>query len=149
MIFAKTPSLTCVNILYSKTNINMNVCCQNTQSYICTYPIQQQKHKYLSSTAPSIKPSKYPITLLFHVSIGSTYTAPSIVSITLPSHKPVSYPTFLPSSNPTTNQIQVPNKKPSELQSIVPSLEHYDNKSFITSNVTFFQGILVQHLHFL
>ena len=104
---------------------------------MCTYPIQQQKHKHLPSTAPSIKPSKDPITLLSHVQIGIPYKAPSFVPITLPPQKPSSDPTCVPGSNPTTNQSQVPIKKPLEFQYIVPSLELYDNNNFIISNVTF------------
>ena len=114
---------------------------------MCTYPIQQHKHKNLPYTAPWMKPSKDPITLPSHVQIGIPYTAPSIVSITLPSQKPSSDPTFFPSWNPTTNQIQAPSKKTSEFQFIVPSLEHHDNTSYITSHVNFCQRILVQHLH--
>ena len=143
-------SHTCVHTVHNNTNMNTIACFQNYWSYICTYPIQQQKHKYLSSTAPSIKPSKYPITLLFHVSIGSTYTAPSIVPITPPPHKPSSDPTYVPSWNPTTNQIKAPSTKTSGFQILVPSLEHHEkNTSYITSHVTFCQGILVQHLHLL
>ena len=119
-------SLTCVCTLYNSTNIITHTCCHNSQSYMCTYPIQQQKHKHLPSSAASMKPFKDHITLLSHVPIGIPYTAPSIVPITLPSQKPISDPTFVPSSNPTTHQSQVPRKKTSEFQYIVSSLEHYD-----------------------
>ena len=69
-----------------------------------------------------MNPSKDPITLLSHVTIGSSYTEPSIVPITLPTQKHSSYPTCVPGSNPTTNQSQVTSKKTSEYQYIVPSL---------------------------
>ena len=60
--------------------------------------------------ALSMNPSKYPITLFSHVQIGSPYTAPSIVPITLPYQKHSSYPTCVPDSNPTTNLREVPRK---------------------------------------
>ena len=39
-------SLTCEHTLYKNTKINTNACCQNTQYYMCTYPLQQHKHKH-------------------------------------------------------------------------------------------------------
>ena len=42
---AKIISLTCVNNLYNNPNINTKACCQNSQSYMCTYPLQKHKHK--------------------------------------------------------------------------------------------------------
>ena len=112
MIVYKKTSLTCVHTVYTNQNINRKACYKNFQPYMCTYPLQQQKHKHLPSTAPSMKPFKYPITLLPYVQIGSPYTAPSFVPINLPSQKHSSYPTSVPGSNPTTNQGQVPRKKP-------------------------------------
>ena len=76
---------------------------------MCTYPIKKQKHKHLPSTSPSMKPSKYPITILPHFQIGSLYIAPSFVPITIPSQK---HSSCVPGSNPTTHKNQVPRKKP-------------------------------------
>ena len=42
-------SITCVHTLYNNTNINTNTCCQNYQSYMYTYPLQQQKRKHKES----------------------------------------------------------------------------------------------------
>ena len=39
-------SLTCVHTLYNNTNINTKAHCQTLQSYMCAYPLQQQKHKH-------------------------------------------------------------------------------------------------------
>ena len=94
-----------------------------------------------------MKPLKDHMNLLSHVPILSPYTAPIIFPMTLAYQKPSSDPTFFSSSNPTTHQIQLPIKKISELQSIVPSLEHYDNTSYKPLHVTLYQGILVHHLH--
>ena len=43
---AKIPSRTCLHNLYTKNIINTKARCKNTQSYMCTYPIQQQKQKH-------------------------------------------------------------------------------------------------------
>ena len=104
---------------------------------MCTYPIQQQKAKKFILHSPTNEAFQRTYHPFATCPIGSTYTALIIVPITLPSHKPTSYPTCVPGSNLTTNQSQVPNKKPSEFQSIVPSLEHYDNNSFIISHINF------------
>ena len=42
---AKIPSITFYHILYNNTRINTEVCYQNSQSYMYTYPLQQYKHK--------------------------------------------------------------------------------------------------------
>ena len=39
-------SLTYVHILYKSTNINTKYCCQNTQSYMRTYPLLQHEYKH-------------------------------------------------------------------------------------------------------
>ena len=40
------PSITCVHALYNNTIINTKTCCQNIQSCMCIYLIQQPKHKH-------------------------------------------------------------------------------------------------------
>ena len=61
----KIPSLTCVNILYNNTNINTNFRRQNSQYYMCKYPIQQHKHKHKGS---------FPAFAVSHMYITSTIT---------------------------------------------------------------------------
>ena len=39
-------SVTCILTLYKNTNINTKACFQNSQSYMCTYPLQKHKHKH-------------------------------------------------------------------------------------------------------
>ena len=42
----RKPSLTYLHNLYNNTNINTKACCQNTNYYICTQSLLQQKHKH-------------------------------------------------------------------------------------------------------
>ena len=44
-LVARIPSLTWVHNLYKNSNINTKDGCQNSQSYMCTYTLQQHKHK--------------------------------------------------------------------------------------------------------
>ena len=48
-LVSKIPSLTCFHTLYNNTNINTKARCKNAQSYMCTYPLQQKKHKHKGS----------------------------------------------------------------------------------------------------
>ena len=45
MLVSKMPSLTCVHTLYNISTIRTKACCQNTQSYMFTYPLLQHIHK--------------------------------------------------------------------------------------------------------
>ena len=50
-LVSKLTSLTCVNTLYNNTNTNTEACCQNEESYLSTYPLQQNndgKHGIVS-----------------------------------------------------------------------------------------------------
>ena len=48
-LVAKIPRLPCAHTLHNNTNINIKARFQNSQSYMCTYPLQKQKHKHKSS----------------------------------------------------------------------------------------------------
>ena len=48
-LFIKITSLTFVHTIYNNTDINTNFLCKNHQSYICTYPLKQHKHKHKGS----------------------------------------------------------------------------------------------------
>ena len=54
-----------VHTLYNNTNINIKTHCQNSQSYMCTHPLQQRKHKHKDS---------FPESPLLHVYIHYTTT---------------------------------------------------------------------------
>ena len=62
-ISSKVSSLTYVLIYYNNTNMHTKYNFQNYQSYMCTYPIQQLKHKQEGSL---------PKCPLLHVYITST-----------------------------------------------------------------------------
>ena len=59
------PSLTCLHTLYKNININTKAHFQYAQSFMCTYPIQQQEHKHKRLL------QKFPV---LHVYIPSTIT---------------------------------------------------------------------------
>ena len=122
-LVAKIPSLTCVHTLYTNININTKYRCQNPQSYMCTYPLQQHKYKQLPTTSPTTNPSEDPSTLPSRLPIGIPSTGPSIVPITLPSHKPSSYHICVPGSTPTTNQSQVARKNNPRISIYSPIIE--------------------------
>ena len=114
---------------------------------MCTYPLQQHKHKYLQITAPSMNPSNDLITVPSHVPSGSLSAAPIIVPINLPYQKPSSDPPIFPSSSLTTHPSQALSKNPSNLPYIVPSLKHYDSPRSVPHYVTLSWVVIVQHLH--
>ena len=90
---------------------------------MCTYPIQQQKAKTFILHSPineAFQRSYHPTVTC---PIGSPYTAPSIVPITLPSHKPSSYHICVPGSTPTTNQSQVARKNNPRISIYSPIIE--------------------------
>ena len=62
---SKIPSLTCVHTFYNSTSINTKARCQNYQYDICTYPLQQRKHKH------KVLLKKIPVS---HVYLPSTTT---------------------------------------------------------------------------
>ena len=64
-LIEKIPSLTCVNILYNNPKINKKALFQKVQSYMCTHPLQNHKHKHKSSL------TKFPF---LHMYIPSTKT---------------------------------------------------------------------------
>ena len=59
----------------------------------------------------------------------------NVAPSTLPSHKPSSVTSLLPTSFPITDTKQAPSKKPSILQPVFLSAEHYDDPSSITSYI--------------
>ena len=113
---SKITILTCVHTLYNNTNINTKACFQNSQSYMCTYPLQQHKYKHKVSL------QKFPV---LHVYIPSTKTQAQTQRI-------VTKTTSLTCVNTHYNKTKINTKTHLKLSSLTCVYTFYNNTSINT-----------------